>query len=196
MGFHGLAIPSGSAARRRIEAAGNAADAPLGVELRALREALNQSQARSTELIGERATLVKEVAELRNTVAILKAHFRDDPNEKLNRPVIFIKAIQRVVAEYYDVEARDMISDRRTKIICQPRQVAMYLAREMTPRSLPEIGVRFGGRDHTTVLHACRKVERLIAEGHDVGTEIVSLKALVIAQSAIDKAAVAEAAAA
>ena len=72
-----------------------------------------------------------------------------------------IEEIQRKTAEYYKLELRELHSPRRARKIARPRQVAMFLARELTSRSLPDIGRRFGGRDHTTVLHACRRIEEL-----------------------------------
>ena len=74
-----------------------------------------------------------------------------------------IEDIQRVVARQYNVSRSDLLSSRRTANVVRPRQVAMYLAKTLTLRSLPEIGRRFGGRDHTTVLHAVRKIEALVA---------------------------------
>ncbi|MBI3974848.1 MAG: chromosomal replication initiator protein DnaA, partial [Armatimonadetes bacterium] len=73
------------------------------------------------------------------------------------RPVT-IQAIQRSVAEFFDIRVEDMRAKRRTKAVAFPRQVAMYLAREITDASLPRIGEEFGGRDHTTVMHACDRV--------------------------------------
>jgi chromosomal replication initiator protein len=75
-----------------------------------------------------------------------------------------IEDIQRKTAEFYKLEVRDLHSPQRARKIARPRQVAMYLSRKLTTRSLPEIGRRFGGRDHTTVLHACRRIEALCAE--------------------------------
>lgn len=69
--------------------------------------------------------------------------------------------IQKTVAEYYKIKISDMMSKRRSRSVARPRQVAMALAKELTNHSLPEIGERFGGRDHTTVLHACRKIKEL-----------------------------------
>ena len=83
-----------------------------------------------------------------------------------------IDNIQRTVAEYYNIKISDMLSKRRNRTIARPRQMAMALAKELTNHSLPEIGEAFGGRDHTTVLHACRKIAELrestaeIAEDH------------------------------
>jgi chromosomal replication initiator protein len=75
-----------------------------------------------------------------------------------------IEDIQRRTAEFYKLEVRDFHSPQRARRVARPRQVAMYLARKLTSRSLPEIGRRFGGRDHTTVLHACRRIEELCGE--------------------------------
>jgi chromosomal replication initiator protein len=75
-----------------------------------------------------------------------------------------IEDIQRRTAEFYKLEVRDFHSPQRARRVARPRQVAMYLARKLTSRSLPEIGRRFGGRDHTTVLHACRRIEALCVE--------------------------------
>jgi chromosomal replication initiator protein len=74
---------------------------------------------------------------------------------------VMIDDIQKVVARHFNVSRQDLLSNRRTRVIVRPRQIAMFLAKSMTPRSLPEIGRHFGGRDHTTVLHAVRKVEEL-----------------------------------
>ncbi|WP_376697451.1 chromosomal replication initiator protein DnaA [Wenzhouxiangella sp. EGI_FJ10305] len=75
--------------------------------------------------------------------------------------LITIENIQKVVADYYQLRVADLLSRRRSRSIARPRQMAMYLAKELTEHSLPEIGNAFGGRDHTTVLHACRKIESL-----------------------------------
>jgi chromosomal replication initiator protein len=76
---------------------------------------------------------------------------------------ITIDEIQKKVAEHYNIRVSDMHSARRARAVARPRQVAMYLAKQLTPRSLPEIGRKFGGRDHTTVIHAVRKIEELSA---------------------------------
>lgn len=87
-----------------------------------------------------------------------------------------IEDIQRVVARQYNVSRADLLSSRRTANVVRPRQVAMYLAKTLTLRSLPEIGRRFGGRDHTTVLHAVRKIEALQTNDTGLAGEIESLK--------------------
>jgi chromosomal replication initiator protein len=75
--------------------------------------------------------------------------------------LITVENIQKTVADYYKVRIGDLLSKRRSRSVARPRQVAMALAKELTPHSLPEIGDKFGGRDHTTVLHACRRVKEL-----------------------------------
>ncbi len=87
-----------------------------------------------------------------------------------------IEDIQRVVARQYNVSRSDLLSSRRTANVVRPRQVAMYLAKTLTLRSLPEIGRRFGGRDHTTVLHAVRKIENLVGSDMTLAEEIELLK--------------------
>jgi chromosomal replication initiator protein len=75
---------------------------------------------------------------------------------------VSIENIQKTVAEYYSLRASDLLSAKRSRSIARPRQVAMALSKELTKKSLPEIGQAFGGRDHTTVLHATRKVKELV----------------------------------
>ncbi len=87
-----------------------------------------------------------------------------------------IEDIQRVVSKHYNVTKADLLSARRTRTIVRPRQIAMFLAKVMTPRSLPEIGRRFGNRDHTTVLHAVRKIEELAKADHTLAQELELLK--------------------
>jgi len=89
-----------------------------------------------------------------------------------------IEDIQRTVARQYNVSRADLLSSRRTANVVRPRQIAMYLAKTLTLRSLPEIGRRFGGRDHTTVLHAVRKIEGLVDRDNALAEEIEILKRL------------------
>ena len=88
-----------------------------------------------------------------------------------NQPVR-IDDILRVVGRHYNVPKSDLLSPRRARSIVLPRQIGMYLAKKLTPRSLPEIGRRFGGRDHSTVLHAVRKIERELASNEKLKSEI------------------------
>ena len=89
-----------------------------------------------------------------------------------------IDEIQRKVADYYALKMTDLLSARRAREVARPRQVAMYLAKKLTPRSLPEIGRRFGGRDHTTVMHAVKRIEELRAADSELNNEVVHLTRL------------------
>ena len=83
---------------------------------------------------------------------------------RANQRRISIDEIQTQVAEHYRIRKAEMTSARRAREVARPRQVAMYLSKQLTPKSLPDIGRRFGGRDHTTVIHAVRQIEKLRAE--------------------------------
>ena len=93
----------------------------------------------------------------------------------LQDKLVTIENIQKTVAEYYKVKVADLLSKRRSRSIARPRQMAMALAKELTNHSLPEIGDHYGGRDHTTVIHACRKVKDLISEGGDFAEDYKNL---------------------
>jgi chromosomal replication initiator protein len=106
----------------------------------------------------------------------------DDVIRDLVRPAdprrIRVEDILRIVSKHYGVSRADLLSARRTANVVRPRQIAMYLAKTLTLRSLPEIGRRFGGRDHTTVLHAVRKIEGLVQGDKVLADEIEVLKRL------------------
>lgn len=89
---------------------------------------------------------------------------------------VTIDEIQRKVAEHYGLKLADMYSVRRSRNVARPRQVAMYLCKKLTPRSLPEIGRKFGGRDHTTVMHAVRKIEELIANDPSFADDVDTVR--------------------
>jgi chromosomal replication initiator protein len=112
------------------------------------------------------ATLTVEAAEIAIR-DLIRAH---EPKR------VKIEDIQKLVANHYSVSRADILSSRRTAVVVKPRQVAMYLAKTLTMRSLPEIGRRFGGRDHTTVLHAVRKIEGLCANDGTLRDELELLK--------------------
>lgn len=88
---------------------------------------------------------------------------------------ITLEVIQKTVADYYKIKVADMYSQKRTRAIARPRQVAMWIARELTPHSLPEIGDAFGGRDHTTVLHACRTINDLKTKDNHLNNDLLVL---------------------
>jgi chromosomal replication initiator protein len=122
----------------------------ISSNIRELEGALTRVVAHST-LIGRDITLESTQDLLRD---LLRANDRR----------VTIDEIQKKVAEYYSVRIADMHSPRRARAVARPRQIAMYLAKQFTQRSLPEIGRKFGGRDHTTVLHAVKKVEELMGK--------------------------------
>ena len=130
---------------------------------RDLEGALNRLLAHS-KLTGQPVTLEMAEREVRDLIR---------PQEPKR---VKIEDIQRVVARQYNVSRSDLLSSRRTANVVRPRQVAMYLAKTLTLRSLPEIGRRFGGRDHTTVLHAVRKIENLVNTDSALAEEIELLK--------------------
>jgi chromosomal replication initiator protein len=130
---------------------------------RDLEGALNRLLAHS-KLTGNPITLEMAEREIRDLIR---------PQEPKR---VKIEDIQRVVARQYNVSRADLLSSRRTANVVRPRQVAMYLAKTLTLRSLPEIGRRFGGRDHTTVLHAVRKIENLVNTDNALAEEIEVLK--------------------
>jgi len=116
--------------------------------VRELEGALNRIVA-NVQLVGRDITLESAQEELHD---LLRSHERR----------VSIDEIQRRVAEHFNIKLVEMTSDRRARIVARPRQVAMYLAKQLTTRSLPEIGRKFGGRDHTTVIHAVRKIDELM----------------------------------
>jgi chromosomal replication initiator protein len=93
----------------------------------------------------------------------------------LQAKLVTIENIQKTVAEYFKVRVADLLSERRNRSIARPRQVAMALAKELTSHSLPEIGDAFGGRDHTTVIHACRRIKELRGVEQRIGEDYLNL---------------------
>lgn len=89
---------------------------------------------------------------------------------------VTIEEIQKACAEHYQMKMSDLTGPRRSRAIARPRQAAMYLCKQLTPRSLPEIGKKFGNRDHTTVMHAVRQIEKLIAEDRQLADDVELLK--------------------
>jgi chromosomal replication initiator protein len=130
--------------------------------VRELEGALNRVLAYSS-LVGRPITLETTQEVLRD---LLRANDRR----------VTIEDIQKRVAEHYNIRLADMHSSRRARAVARPRQVAMYLAKQLTSRSLPEIGRKFGGRDHTTVMHAVKRIEELRKNDHTMNEDIDLLK--------------------
>ncbi|MGH9198636.1 MAG: chromosomal replication initiator protein DnaA, partial [Acidimicrobiia bacterium] len=106
------------------------------------------------------ASLTRQVMNVELAAEILKELLPAAANRAVTIPIL-----QKMVAEHFGIRTEEMRAKRRTKGVAFPRQVAMYLARELTDASLPRIGDEFGGRDHTTVMHACERVKEAL--GHD-----------------------------
>ncbi|ACF01876.1 Chromosomal replication initiator DnaA domain [Rhodopseudomonas palustris TIE-1] len=123
---------------------------------------------------GDDAALPVEIVRCASAVVRITADFRRIERPLTVRGVTAIRAIQLACASYFDVAPIEMRSARRSVKVARARQVAMYLAKTMTPFSCPQIGRQFGGRDHTTVLHAVRRVTALMQQdaafAADVGT--------------------------
>lgn len=130
--------------------------------VRELEGALNRVLAYS-DLVGRTVTLESTQEVLRD---LLRANDRR----------ITIEEIQKRVAEHFNIRMSEMHSARRARAVARPRQVAMYLAKQLTSRSLPEIGRKFGGRDHTTVMHAVRKIDELCEGDQSLSEDIELLK--------------------
>ncbi|TDJ25140.1 MAG: chromosomal replication initiator protein DnaA [Gammaproteobacteria bacterium] len=133
--------------------------------VRELEGALKRVMA-NARFTGRRISIDQVKQALRDLFAIQERH-------------VSIESIQRTIAEYYKVKISDLLSKRRSRSIARPRQMAMYLAKEHTNHSLPEIGDAFGGRDHTTVMHACRKIAELKESSADVAEDYRNLNRLV-----------------
>ena len=134
--------------------------------VRELEGALNRITAH-TQLVGRDITL-ESAHELLHD--LLRANERH----------VTIDEIQKKVAEHFNIKMAEMTSARRARIVARPRQVAMYLAKQLTPRSLPEIGRKFGGRDHTTVMHAVKKIEELTAADRALGEDVELLRRMLL----------------
>jgi chromosomal replication initiator protein len=130
--------------------------------IRELEGALNRIIAQA-QLIGRDVTLESAQELLHDLV-------------RANERRVTIEEIQRKVAQHFNIKLAEMTSTRRARVVARPRQVAMYLAKQLTPRSLPEIGRKFGGRDHTTVMHAVKKIEELIANDSSLAEDVELLR--------------------
>lgn len=139
----------------------------ISSNVRELEGALNRVVAHST-LVGRAITL-------ETTQDVLKDLLRANDRR------ITVEDIQKTVAAHFNIKIADMHSARRSRMVARPRQVAMYIAKRMTTKSLPEIGRRFGGKDHTTVMHAVKRVEELMVEDKEFAQEVELLHKLVVA---------------
>jgi chromosomal replication initiator protein len=129
--------------------------------VRELEGALNTLVARTGENIAK--------VDLEEAQAVLRPHLRTGEKR------ITVDEIQKATADYYGLKQADLLCERRTRAVARPRQTAMWLCKQLTTRSLPDIGRRFGGRDHTTVLHAVRRIEELRAVDAPLAADVEAL---------------------
>ena len=120
--------------------------------------------------VAAHATLVGRAISLEMTQEVLRDVLRANDRR------VTIEEIQKRVAEHYNIKLSEMSSERRARAVARPRQVAMFLSKQLTQRSLPEIGRKFGGRDHTTVMHAVRKIEQLKESDIGIAEDLDLLK--------------------
>lgn len=148
---------------------------------------------RARSLIGSDRLLIRLRAEFDANMSPPKGWKRRKPAKVAELPIVYpvipeehrareiliipgvINEIQQFISTEYKVSRRDLLSVRRARAISHPRQIGMYLAKELTDKSLPDIGRRFGGRDHSTVIHAHRKISRMVLKDADFAREIAML---------------------
>jgi chromosomal replication initiator protein len=124
------------------------------------------------ELEGALNTLVARVGGDLARLGLEEAQAIVRPHLSISERRVTVDMIQKAVAEHYGMKQADLTSERRARAVARPRQVAMWLAKQITTRSLPDIGRRFGGRDHTTVLHAVRRIEQLKEEDPAIARDV------------------------
>jgi len=97
-----------------------------------------------------------------------------------NSKIITIEKIQNVTSNFYSLNLQEMLSQRRSRPLARPRQIAMYLAKKLTTRSLPEIGRKFANRDHTTVIHAVKTIEKLCQINDELKKNVEDIKSIIL----------------
>lgn len=135
----------------------------ISCNIRQLEGALNKVYAYST--------IIEEKINIESVKKVLKDLL------KSNDKAITIESIQKKVAGFYSIKVSDILSAKRTRNIARPRQIAMYLSKELTVKSLPEIGRKFGNKNHTTVMHAVKRIQELCLDDSELSKEVESLKA-------------------
>ena len=141
----------------------------------------NESKTNIRELIGilNRVIAFSRVNNKTLTIGDCKNILKDIENQIR---VITVDKIQNTVSNFFNIQVSEMLSQRRSRPLARPRQVAMYLAKKMTSRSLPEIGRRFANRDHTTVIHAVKTITRLSEQDDEMKRNINQIKSLLLEQ--------------
>jgi chromosomal replication initiator protein len=163
-------------ARNRIEALARLGVVSGEVRAEVLEHLVDRTPGSMRELEGAVNTLAAVAGArlsslgLDETQALLGSALRGGPERRIT-----VDEIQKTVAEHFTLKQADLLSERRTRSVARPRQIAMYLCKQHTTRSYPDIGRRFGGRDHTTVLHGVRKIEELIAQDEQIARDVEAL---------------------
>ncbi|SFS30902.1 chromosomal replication initiator protein DnaA [Brevundimonas viscosa] len=163
-------------ARNRIEALARLGVVSGEVRAEVLEHLVDRTPGSMRELEGAVNTLAAVAGArlstlgLDETQALLGSALRGGPERRIT-----VDEIQKTVAEHFTLKQADLLSERRTRSVARPRQIAMYLCKQHTTRSYPDIGRRFGGRDHTTVLHGVRKIEELMAQDDQIARDVEAL---------------------
>ena len=154
------------------------------------KENINISEDVLNFIAGESKTNIRELIGILNriiafsrvhkkilTVSDCKTILKDVFNQT---KVITVDKIQNIVSNFYSISLSEMLSQRRSRPLARPRQIAMYLAKKLTTRSLPEIGRRFANRDHTTVIHAVKTINRLSEKDEELKKNINEIKSILM----------------
>ncbi len=142
-----------------------------------------ESKLTVREMLGSFNRLVAHASINQKKITTIEArHVLKDYLNKIQTNLT-IEDIQKTVVSYYDISMHDFMSSRRSRMVARPRQIAMYLSKKLTTKSLPEIGRKFSGRDHTTVIHAIKKIEELISKDKIFENEIGDLNSKLIYQN-------------
>ena len=140
-----------------------------------------------TYLASETASSIREMVGALNRIIAFSKINNKSPNVmeckrilkdfiSYSKNAISIESIQNIVASYFNLKIDEMLSARRSRSLARPRQIAMYLAKQNTTNSLPEIGRKFSNRDHTTVIHAVKKIEELMKKDNEIKQNVMEIK--------------------
>ncbi len=163
-------------ARNRIEALARLGVVSGEAQAEVLEHLVDRTPGSMRELEGAVNTLAAvagarlSALSVDETQALLGSALRGGPERRIT-----VDEIQKTVADHFSLKQADLLSERRTRAVARPRQIAMWLCKQHTTRSYPDIGRRFGGRDHTTVLHGVRKIEELMAQDDQIARDVETL---------------------
>ena len=163
-------------ARNRLEALGRLGVIAGEARPEVLEHLVDRTPGSMRELEGAVNTLAAVAGSRLSTLGadecktLLGAALRGGPERRIT-----VDEIQKTVADHFSLKQADLLSERRTRSVARPRQIAMYLCKQHTTRSYPDIGRRFGGRDHTTVLHGVRKIDELMAQDDQIARDVEAL---------------------